>query len=421
MDYCENYLKILEQELVPALGCTEPIAIAFAAAKARAVLGCFPEKLKLYCSGNIVKNVMGVTVPNSDGLRGIDVAGALGAVCGLEERELEVLEGVTAEGIEKAQKLIEEGFVESLLQEGVANLYIRAQVFAGEHFAEVTVEQYHTNITRIIKDGKEIFSAELAEEKEIDKSFMTVQGILDFADSVPVERLEPILGRQIEMNLRIAEEGIENPYGAQVGRTLLAAEGDSVQVRARAKAAAGSDARMDGCSLPVVINSGSGNQGITVCVPVVEYAKELGIGEEKLYRALAVSNLISVHIKRHIGSLSAFCGAVSAACAAGTAITYMMGGSYEQICGTIVNTLGNTSGIICDGAKASCAAKISCALEAAILGHHMSMAGIVLPPYTGIIKDDIEETIRSVGAVGKNGMSETDITILNIMLHGRKE
>lgn len=413
-----SYIELLRSELIPALGCTEPIAIAYAAAKARSVLGVFPERLELYCSGNIVKNVKGVTVPNAGGLKGIDVAGTLGVVCGAADRELEVLESVTPEDILRAQELIAAGFVKCILVEGVENLYIRAVVLGCGHSASVTLEKKHTLITDITLDGENLFHADAGahSDKDVSKDFLSVRGILEFADSVDTGKLSDLLDGQIEMNSRISDEGLSHPFGAQIGRTLLRSEGDSVNVRARARAAAGSDARMGGCSLPVVINSGSGNQGITVSLPVIEYAGELGVDKDKLYRALIVSNLISIHIKRYIGSLSAFCGAVSAACGAGAAITYMSGGSYEQICATIVNTLGNTSGIICDGAKASCASKISSAVEAAIMGHNMSMEGVEFPSDAGIIQTDVEKTIQSVGRVGRVGMKDTDIEILNIML-----
>lgn len=413
-----NFVEILRSELIPALGCTEPIAIAYASAKARAVLGEFPDRLELYCSGNIVKNVKGVTVPNSGGLKGIDVAGVLGVVCGDEKRELEVLETVTPEGIQRAKQLIKTGFVRCVLQEDVENLYVRAVVFAGQHSAEVTIEKKHTFITNIQKDGRTLFERDITQttDRNVDKSSLNVKDILAFADQVPIGQVKSTLDRQIEMNSRIAQEGLEKAYGAQVGRTLLEVEGNAVHVRARAKAAAGSDARMGGCSLPVVINSGSGNQGMTLSLPIIEYAHEMKLNQDQLYRALIVSNLLSVHIKRYIGSLSAFCGAVSAACAAGAALTYMCGGTYEQVSATIINTLGNTTGIVCDGAKASCAAKISCALEAAIMAHHMSMQGKVFQADTGIIKRDIEQTIQSIGHVGRVGMKNTDVEILNIML-----
>lgn len=413
-----NYLEILHSELIPALGCTEPIAVAFAAAKARSVLGTFPDKLELHCSGNVIKNVKGVTVPNSGGLIGLDVAAVLGTVCGCADRELQVLEDATEEDIARTQELIRNNYVICILEEGVENLYIRAVVSSGEHTAEVIIEKKHNLITHICKDGVTLYhhNPEIHTEKYVDKSTLSIRGILEFAESVSLESVQELLDRQIEMNSRIADEGLRRGYGAQIGQTLLDTEGENVIIRARARAAAGSDARMSGCSLPVVINSGSGNQGMTLSLPVIEYAKELHVDREKLYRALVVSNLTAIHIKRYIGSLSAFCGAVSAACAAGAAITYLHGGSYDQICTTIVNTLGNTSGIICDGAKPSCAAKIACAVEGAILAHNMSMMGRSFQPGEGLIREDIEDTIKSIGYVARVGMKNTDVEVLNVMI-----
>lgn len=410
-----NYLEILQSELIPALGCTEPIAVALAAAKAREVLGCFPEKLELHCSGNVVKNVKGVIVPCSCGRKGLDIAGALGAISGDASKGLQVLESTTPDDIQRALRLLSEGFVHCELAEGVENLYIRACACACVHCAEVTIAHKHNCVTRICKDGSVIFHRDAA-ASSVDKRGMSLRGILDFAGTVPLEQVKSLLDAQIECNSRIAAEGLQAPYGAEVGRTLLKAEGNAVNVRARAYAAAGSDARMGGCTLPVVINSGSGNQGLTVSLPVIEYAKEWKIEKAQLYRALLVSNLLAIHIKQYIGSLSAFCGAVSAACAAGAAITYMAGGSYEQIASTIVNTLGNTSGIVCDGAKASCAAKISSSIEAALLAHHMAMNGRVFPAGDGLVQDDIESTIQNIGYLGRVGMQKTDVTILNLML-----
>lgn len=413
-----NYINILKSELIPALGCTEPIAIAYVSAMARHTLGCFPEKLKIYSSGNVVKNVKSVVVPNSGGLKGIDVAGVLGVICGGYEKGLQVLEDATPEDVEKAKRLIAEGYVECLLQEGVENLYVRAIAYAGDNSSEVTIVNKHTFISEIKKDGKVIYHENPWNDTENagDKSLLTVEDIIDFANTVDVSLLKETLDRQIIYNTNISEEGIEHDYGAQIGQILLKTEGESISVRARAKAAAGSDARMGGCSRPVIINSGSGNQGLTVSLPVIEYAKELDVSQETLYRALIVSNLIAIHQKHYIGSLSAFCGAVSAACGAGAAITYMSGGTMEQISMTIINTLANTSGIVCDGAKASCAAKIASAVEAAVLGHNMSMKGIRFSPGDGLVQDTVEDTIRSVGFVGKIGMKETDVTILKVML-----
>ncbi len=413
----QEYIDILSGELVPALGCTEPIAIAYAAAKARQVLGCFPEKIELCCSGNIIKNVKGVMVPNSGGRRGVDVAAVLGVVGGDADRELEVLEGIKPEHIEKAEQLIAGGFFECRLQENVENLYIVASVRGGGHSASVTIVNRHTLITEIKKDGEVVYENKIRTKSSQPASWdLSIAKIVEFADTVELDRVMPILKRQTEMNSAIAKAGLEGSYGAQIGRTMLEAFGDDVRTRAQAMAAAGSDARMGGCSMPVVINSGSGNQGMTVSLPVVEYARELGVGEEKMYRALLISNLVSIHLKHFIGSLSAFCGAVTAGAGAGAAITYMAGGSLEQIGHTIVNTLANVGGIVCDGAKSSCAAKIASAVNAAILAHTLSMRGLGFQPGEGIVQGDVESTIKSVGYVGRVGMKTTDIEILNIMM-----
>lgn len=414
----QNYIQILRRELVPALGCTEPIAIAYAAAKAREVLGLFPERMEIRCSGNIVKNVKAVTVPNSKGLRGIEVAAALGVVGGNAARELEVLEEITDEHIEKAKAMIAAGIVQCSLQEDVENLYIVASVYAEGHSAEVTLINRHTFITKILRDGEVFYRADLEETSDTGDEWehWSISGILDFADTIDISLVQDVLDRQIEMNTAISETGLTMGFGSQVGRTLLDSLGNGVEVRAKAKAAAGSDARMGGCSLPVVINSGSGNQGMTVSLPVIEYARELNVSQEKLYRALIVSNLISIYQKHFIGSLSAFCGAVTAACGSGAAITYLHGGSYEQICQTIVNTVANVGGIVCDGAKASCAAKIASSVDAAIMAHHLSMKGLGFHAGEGIVQKDVDKTIRSVGHVGCVGMKRTDIEILNIML-----
>lgn len=413
----ENYVNILTCELIPALGCTEPIAIAYAAAKAREVLGELPDAVNMCCSGNIIKNVKGVTVPNSGGMRGIDAAAVLGVVGGDASRELEVLEGITQEDILKAKELIARKYCTCSLKEGVENLYIVAEVKKGEHYVQVTIINRHTYIAKIVKDGQILFEKGVeGKGPEVDKSLLNVNDILEFADTVDLKDVEAVLDRQIRYNTAISEEGVKHSYGAQVGRTLLAAYGDNVKVRARAKAAAGSDARMSGCSLPVVINSGSGNQGMTVSLPVIEYAGEMKASKEKLYRALVVSNLIAIHQKKYIGSLSAYCGAVSAACGAGAGITYLAGGTREEVGLTIVNTIANVGGIVCDGAKSSCAAKIASSVDAAILAHHMAIEHHVFQSGEGIVQDNVEDTIKSVGYVGRVGMKSTDIEILNIMI-----
>ncbi len=414
-----NYLMILKEELIPALGCTEPIALAYATSKARDVLGEFPDHMEIRCSGNIIKNIKGVTVPNSGGMKGIDAAAILGVTGGDASRKLEVLESVTPEDIAKTHELLGEGFCQCFLEEGVENLYIYARVAKGSHSAEVTIINKHTGITRITKDGEVIFEAE--EESGSpkirgDKSLLNVGDILAFADAVEIEDVRDVIGRQIQMNKAISDEGLKNGYGAEVGRTLLRVYGDDIKVRARARAAAGSDARMNGCSMPVVINSGSGNQGMTCSLPVIEFAESLNLPEEKMYRALIVSNLISIHQKKYIGSLSAYCGAVSAACGAGAAITYLYGGDYHMISKTITNTIANVGGIVCDGAKSSCAAKIASAVEAAIMAHFLGEENHCFRPGDGIVKNNVEETIRNIGYIGKVGMKSTDVAILKLMI-----
>ena len=412
------FLQTLERELIPALGCTEPIAIAYAAAKARQVLGEMPRGIRLRCSGNIIKNVRGVAVPNAGGLRGVEAAAILGVVGSDADRELEVLQAVTPRHLELTRQLLEEHFCTCSLQENVANLYIVAEVFSEGHTASVTIINRHTLITRIEKDGRELFRQDPVTQKsdDTDWSGWSVAAIVEFAETVDIARVRALLDGQIDLNGTISNAGLRRPFGAQIGRTLLDVCEDTVWTRAKAGAAAGSDARMGGCSLPVVINSGSGNQGITVSLPVMEYAAELKVSREKLYRALIISNLISIFQKHYIGSLSAFCGAVTAAAGCGAAITWLHGGTLENICDTIANTVANVGGMVCDGAKASCAAKIASAVDAAIMAHHLSMRGLHFQPGEGIIQDDPQKTIRSLGYIGRVGMRSTDAEILNLML-----
>ncbi len=418
----EKYLRILNAELQPALGCTEPIAIAYAAAKARQVLGALPERVEVCCSGNIIKNVKGVSVPNSGGMKGVEAAALLGIVGGDAERRLEVLQSVDGQAIAQARALLERGVCTCLLKEGVANLYVDVRLFRGEERASVRLLNHHTNIVEITKNGQVLFSkeeGEAADGLERDKDALNLHDILDFANTVELEKIRPIFQRQVELNLAIAREGMERPYGAQVGRTLrrIYGEGD-VHVRARMMAAAGSDARMNGCSMPVVINSGSGNQGITASMPVWVYAQALDAGEEKLFRALAVSNLVALHQKHYIGSLSAYCGAVSAAAGSGAGVVYLRGGDERQVAGAVINTLATISGMVCDGAKASCAAKISAAVETALLSADMAMENNQFEPGDGLVMDDVEQTIRSIGRLGREGMRQTDVEILHMMIGG---
>ncbi|HJB15667.1 MAG TPA: L-serine ammonia-lyase, iron-sulfur-dependent, subunit alpha [Candidatus Blautia excrementipullorum] len=415
----QNYLEILRQELVPALGCTEPIAIAYAAAKARELLGEFPDSMEMKLSGNIIKNVKGVTVPNSGGQKGIETAAVLGLVGGRADKALEVLEEINQVHIRRARKLVEDGICSCALAENVPNLYISAKAIKDGHCAEVVIAGQHTNIVKMEKDGKILFQKDIRTadpDKEADKSRLTVKDILDFADQVQIEDISEIIEQQIRLNTAIAQEGLDNNYGAQIGKTLMHVWGKGVTTRACARAAAGSDARMGGCSMPVVINSGSGNQGITVSLPVIVYAEEWEVSREKLYRSLVVSNLVAIHQKYYIGSLSAYCGAVSAACGAGAGITYMYGGSCHQVSLTIINTLGNVGGIVCDGAKPSCAAKIASSVDAALMAFHLSIQNKSFLPGEGIIKGDVEETIKSMGYIGRVGMRATDTEILNVMI-----
>ena len=420
----QNYTAILKQELVPAMGCTEPIAIAYAAAKAAQILGTCPDKITITCSGNIIKNVKGVTVPNSGGQKGIETAAILGAVGGDADKELEVIAGASDEDRETTRRLVAEGCCSVELAENVPNLYILAEVQKDGESACVEIVDHHTNITRILKNGKLFFAAK-EEKKEAtdtdassspDYSKMTLKGILEYADTVEIQDVWAILNPQIINNSAISQEGLDNRWGARVGKTILENWGNDVKSLACARAAAGSDARMSGCPLPVIINSGSGNQGITVTMPVLTYASEWHLSQDKLYRCLVVSNLVSIYIKHYIGSLSAFCGAVSASCGAGAAITYMAGGGYEEIGGTITNTLGNVGGIVCDGAKPSCAAKIASSVHAALLAHYMSMSAKEFQGGEGFISSDVEATIKNMGYIGKIGMKETDKEILNVMI-----
>ena len=414
----DSFLQVLCRELIPAMGCTEPIAIAYAAAKARQILDLEPEGIRLRCSGNIIKNVKGVAVPNAGGLKGVEAAAILGVVGGDADRELEVLQAVKPEHLERTKALLETDFCSCALQENVANLYLVAEVFSGEHTASVTIINRHTLITRMEKDGEVLFSQDPVVQKEADTDWTdwSIPAIVEFAETVELSKVKAILDGQIELNTAIAGAGLKRAYGAQIGRTLLDVCEDTVWTRAKARAAAASDARMGGCSLPVVINSGSGNQGLTVSLPVIEYAKELGVCREKLYRALLISNLTSIFQKHFIGSLSAFCGAVTAAAGCGAAITWLHGGTLENICDTIANTVANVGGMVCDGAKASCAAKIASAVDAAIMAHHLSMRGLRFQPGEGIIQNDPQQTIRSLGYIGRVGMKHTDVEILNLML-----
>lgn len=413
----DNYIKILKGELIAAMGCTEPIAIAFAAAKAREVLGEMPEQIVVRCSGNIIKNVKGVVVPNSGGQKGVEVAAILGVVAGIAELELRVISQVAPAAVEKTKALFEQGICRCELEAGEENLFIRVELTAGDSVAAVEVRMKHNHISRIEKNGQVLFEQPtIATQSLGDKSQLNIKDILAFAAAVDLEDVRELIGAQIAYNSAIAEEGLTNEWSSQVGQTLMLTGKNDVRMRARALAAAGSDARMNGCALPVIINSGSGNQGITCTMPVVVYAEELGATEEQLYRALVLTNLLSLHQKRYIGNLSAYCGAVSAGAAAACGIAYLHGADYDVIGKTLINALGNVGGIVCDGAKASCAAKISSAVDAGIMGYEMAKRNLVFPFGEGLVEKDYETTLQNIGRVGREGMRATDVEILNIMI-----
>ena len=421
---CSQFIAILQEELVPALGCTEPIAIAYAGAHARALLGKIPDRVCINSSGNIIKNVKSVTVPNSGNMKGIPAAAAIGIIGGNPDKGLEVLADITEADIIRTKEFLEQVSCKVSLLDTVASLHFIVEVFGGADSASVEIIHQHTNIVRTTKNGKEVMSVPFdpasANAALTDRSGLSVKKILAFADTIDLNRVRPILERQIEYNTRIAQEGLEHRYGINAGANLLkAAEAEravTVKIRAQAAAAAGSDARMSGCTLPVVTNSGSGNQGLTASLPVIVFAEEKKLPHDRLLRGLLVSNLIAIHQKTRIGRLSAYCGAVSAACGSGAAVTYLSGGSYEQVCETITNTLAVVSGIVCDGAKPSCASKIASSVDAALNAHYLAMQNRVFQAGEGIVKGDIEKTIAGVGSVAADGMRETDKVILRIMV-----
>ena len=413
-----EYPAILREEIVPALGCTEPIAIAYAAAKARSVLGRLPEHIDVQCSGNIIKNVKAVIVPTTGSMKGIETSAILGAVGGNPDKKLEVLTDVSPEDLELTRELLRKKICSVSLLEGVSNLQIIVKMTAGQESSLVEVAFSHTNIVRIEHNGTVVMKKGMSAQNatETDRSLLNLQDIYDFANSVDISEIGSLMEEQVRCNMTIAREGLSNRYGANVGSTILEHYGSDARSMARALAAAGSDARMNGCVLPVMINSGSGNQGITVSLPVQVFADALGVNREKKIRALVLSNLIAIYQKNELGKLSAYCGAVSAAAGAGAAIAYLHNADLDVIEETIVNTLGNVSGIVCDGAKASCAAKIASSVDAAILAYYMASEGRGFHNGEGLVKENAEKTLKSYGRMGREGMRATDIEILRIML-----
>lgn len=426
------YEQILREELTPAFGCTEPIALAYCAAKAREVLGQLPTAVSIEASGNIIKNVKSVIVPNTGGMKGIPAAAAAGIVAGDSSACLEVIAKVTPDEQKKITEYLETVPFSVSAMDGGDKLDIRVTVTAEGNRAVVRVSKHHTDIVYIAHNGEVLLDeqedcgcaeriaerqAAAAQEQRADRSRLSIEGIVEYAKTADLSTVSDLLNRQIEYNYTIAQAGIRENWGANVGSVLLDTYGEDVRTRARAYAAAGSDARMSGCELPVVINSGSGNQGITVSVPVIIYAKEYHKNEEELLRALLVSNLVAIHIKTGIGPLSAFCGAVSAGCAAGCGIAFLLGGGIDEVAHTLVNSIAIASGIICDGAKPSCAAKIASSVDAAILGYEMYRHGQQFYGEDGIVSKGVENTIRNICRIGADGMNETDEEIIRIMTH----
>ena len=411
-----NYVTILQHELVPALGCTEPIAVAFCAAVAAKTLGKVPEKADIYCSGNVIKNVKSVTVPNSGGMRGIEAAAVLGMFGGDPEKKLEVLESVTEADREAAAAYLKSGKCRALLQEGEENLYIRCELFFGEESAVAELKKNHDHISRIEKNGKVLlYQPVVAVAEAGDKFLMSLRGIYEFASLCRMDDVQETIERQISSNRNLSEEGLSHLWGANVGKNYLRYNGKNVRSLAIAMAAAGSDARMSGCSLPAVINSGSGNQGITVSLPVIVYGEALNVSREKLYRALVLANLVSSHQKKYIGNLSCYCGAVSAATGAACGIAFLKDDSYDIICNTVTNSVATIGGMICDGAKESCAGKIRSAVDTALFALEQAENNATYQPGEGIVGDDVEQTICNIGRVGRVGMAPTDIEVLHIM------
>lgn len=419
-DLYQKYIAILQEELRPAMGCTEPIALAYAGAKARQVLGALPDRVRLAVSGNIIKNVKSVVVPNTGGQRGMAAALCAGIVAGDPDRELQVISQVPAAMHETIRTYRDTVDLEIVPVESTLVFDIDLRVFAGADQVRLRIVNNHTNIVCIEKNGEKLLNLPVSESSEdhlTDKSCLNVASIVEFADCLNVEDVRPFVGEQIRCNMEIAQEGLNGNWGANIGQVILRRQGGSLEKKAAAYAAAGSDARMSGCEKPVVIVSGSGNQGITASVPVAVYARETGASEEQLLRAVALSDLVTIHQKAGIGRLSAYCGAISAGCGAGAGIAYLEGGDARAIAHTVVNAIAILSGTICDGAKASCAAKIAAAVDAGILGYQMYLEGQQFYSGDGIVTKGADNTVHNIGRLAREGMRQTDRTILEIMMN----
>ena len=414
------YVNILKEELVPAMGCTEPIAIAYCASLVKKTLNNLPTRFKIIVSGNIIKNVKSVKVPHTNGMHGIVAACAIGALAGDSAKKLEVISNVTNDDIEKLPSYINNTSFSVEAANNNHNLYIEIYGYYNNDYARVIILDDHVNVVLISSNEKVLYENNekiLKEKKYTDKSILNVLDIMEFAETCNIDDLKEILDRQIKYNMAIALEGINSSFGANIGKTILKYSNGDIISYCKALAAAGSDARMNGCEMPVVIVSGSGNQGITASIPVIAYANKKNIDKERLYRALVVSNLCTIHIKNNIGRLSAYCGVIIAGCGAGAGIAYLEGGGYEEVAHTLVNSLAINSGVVCDGAKSSCAAKIASSVEAGILGYYMYKDGNEFISGDGIVKKGVENTIKAIGILAKKGMCETDKEIIQLMIN----
>ncbi len=420
--YEKQIYKILEEELVPAKGCTEPISIAFAAAKAREILGEMPEKMTVSASGNLIKNIRCVTVPNTGNLVGIEASAIVGMVGGDSSLDLEVITNISENDLSMVNQYLLKKMVKVTLLETPLNLHFILKAQSKNNEVMIEIKNLHTNIVKITKNNETIFEKNQVKEDyfgvETDRSFLTIERIIEFAENADIGQLRKILKRQIHDNMAIAKKGIEGHFGVEIGKTILKHD-QTIYGKIKAYTAAASEARMSGCSLPVITNSGSGNQGIASSIPVIIYSEHLGVSDEKMHRALILSNLLTIYQKGYIGRLSAFCGAISATVSSGATLTYLVGGSIDQIKMTITNSLANVSGVVCDGAKPSCASKIVTGLEASFLGHHIAMENRQYNPLSGILMDSADQTITAVGKMASVGMKDTDRVILALMLEDR--
>ena len=420
----EKVLKILEEEIVAAEGCTEPIALSYAAAKAKRILGTVPNKVDVFLSGNIIKNVKSVTIPNSDGMVGIEAAIAMGLIAGDDRKELMVISDVTSEQLTEVKEFLAKDIIKTHVHPGDIKLYIRLEISNDEDNVVLEIKHTHTNVTQILKNGKVLLS-QVCNDGDFnssltDRKVLSVKFIYDLAKTIDIDLIRPIFQKVVNYNSAIAEEGLKGKYGVNIGKMILeniekGIYGNDVRNKAASYASAGSDARMSGCALPVMTTSGSGNQGMTASLPIIKFAAEKNLSGEELIRGLFVSHLITIHVKTNVGRLSAYCGAICAAAGVAASLTYLHGGSYEMVCAAITNILGNLSGVICDGAKASCAMKISSGIYSAFDATMLALNKDVLKSGDGIVGVDIEETIRNVGELAQSGMKGTDETILDIM------